>query len=146
MMRVGCAIALALVSCGGSKATTTVFGDVGRSCDLGVPADAGAGEIATVTSPALDCLSRICIFGPAQKASDTGPLCTAACTNDAQCATDQRRDPNTPGDRRCQAGFACMVPTTVGIFKCQRLCVCIDSLVVPPGGFTNPAVCADAGA
>ena len=39
-----------------------------------------------------------------------------------------------------------MVPTTVGIFKCQRLCVCIDSLVVPPGGFTNPAVCADAGA
>ena len=35
----------------------------------------------------------------------------------------------------------CMVPITVGSFACQKMCVCLDWLNVPVGGFQTPAVC-----
>ena len=34
-----------------------------------------------------------------------------------------------------------MVPTTVGDFCCQPMCVCRDFVVEPVGGFQTPAVC-----
>jgi hypothetical protein len=48
---------------------------------------------------------------------------------------------NDPTDSRCENGFLCMVPTTVGAFCCQKMCVCRDFVAEPPGGFKTPAAC-----
>jgi hypothetical protein len=37
-----------------------------------------------------------------------------------------------------------MVPTTVGDFCCEKMCVCRDFVYEPQGGFQTPAVCAGA--
>lgn len=75
----------------------------------------------------------------------TGPVCTAPCVSDADCANAKFGDAGAPGDILCKTGFICMVPMTVGPFACKKLCACTDSLNVPPGGRQTPAVCLDAG-
>jgi hypothetical protein len=78
--------------------------------------------------------------GAHQIVDGTGPLCTAPCASDADCA-DGETD-TTSGGPRCKHGFACAWPTTVGDFACQKLCVCRDFVAEPQGGFTAPAACA----
>jgi hypothetical protein len=115
---------------------------IGRPCELGAEVDAGSGSGATTTiaSPALECPSRICILPGAQKTPDgTGPLCTASCSTDSDCA-DGEID-KTKGGPRCKTGFGCMWPTTVGDFCCQKMCVCLDFVAEPPGGFSQPEIC-----
>jgi hypothetical protein len=124
---------------------------VGRPCELGTtPIGGASGQIATASSPALECPSHICLLpggdkdprSPAQKeagVSGTGPLCTAGCTSNEDCADGERS--TGPADHRCRGGFVCMWPMTVGAFACQKLCVCTDFFTVPPGGFQEPAVC-----
>jgi hypothetical protein len=115
---------------------------VGRPCEVGVAIDAGSasGVTTTITSPALECPSRICLLPGAQQVADgTGPLCTAPCSNDGDCAGGEiDPTPNGPG---CKHGFGCMWPTTVGDFACQKMCVCLDFVPEPSGGFTKPAAC-----
>ena len=133
--------ALALAACS-SSGTGTSAARLGQSCDLGVGVDAGAtGSVVTISSPAPECASGSCLFGPFDKASDTGPLCTTPCTLNAQCERGEMRDATDPDDHRCRTGFMCMVPITVGPFACQKMCVCLDWLAVPVGGFQTPAVC-----
>jgi hypothetical protein len=134
--------ALVLAACGSDQSGTgTNTARLGEPCDLGV-ADAGVpGTIATISSPDKVCASQICLFGPFDKASDTGPLCTAPCTSNLECETGTMRDATDPDDHRCRTGFMCMVPTTVGSFACQKMCVCTDWLNVPAGGFQTPVVC-----
>jgi hypothetical protein len=115
---------------------------IGRPCELGAAVDAGSasGSTTTITSPALECPSRICILPGAQKTVDgTGPLCTAGCSSDGDCA-DGETD-MTKGGPHCKTGFACMWPTTVGDFCCQKMCVCLDFVTEPKGGFTEPEIC-----
>jgi hypothetical protein len=115
---------------------------VGRPCELAATADAGSGSgaITTLASPSLECPSRICLLpGAEQAAGGTGPLCTAPCASDSDCA-DAETDA-APGGPRCKHGFGCAWPTTVGAFACQRMCVCLDFVQEPPGGFTEPAAC-----
>jgi hypothetical protein len=126
---------------------------VGRPCELGTAAPGGSsGQIATLSSPALECPSRICLLpaadsDPRSKAQQamgvpgTGPLCTAGCASDADCEGGELGDASNPADTRCRNGFACMWPTTVGDFACQRLCVCRDFVFEPTGGFQRPAAC-----
>jgi hypothetical protein len=121
---------------------------IGRPCQLGVDDDAGTpgGPIATITSPALECPTRICILPGAEKVTDTSASCTASCTSDTDCANGELGDPNDPSDPRCKGGFVCAVATTAGDFCCRKLCICVDFVNVPAGGFQTPASCTpDAG-
>ena len=124
----------------------------GRPCELGtMPPEGVNGQIATATSPALECPSHICLLpgadrdarSPAQitsGVSGTGPLCTASCASNLDCV-GERGKPDNPADHRCRGGFACLWPMTVGALACQKLCVCTDFVVPPVGGFKKPAAC-----
>jgi hypothetical protein len=144
------ALALAMFGLGGACEDK----HVGRSCELGTTNQmgGGSGAIAILASPALECPSRICLLPGAEKdphsaaqaaagLPGTGPLCTASCEENADCEDGETGDANNPADRRCRTGFACTWPTTVGDFRCQRLCVCRDFVFEPPGGFVKPTVC-----
>ena len=107
---------------------------LGQPCELGTapPAVAGGGQIVTISSPALECPSRICVGGA--DPTGTGGLCTAGCESDTECQ-------DAVSGSRCVTGFACAWPTTVGDFACQKLCVCRDLVPEPYGGFSKPAAC-----
>ena len=114
---------------------------IGRTCELGVmPMGGSSGSIATISSPALECPSRICLLPGAETANaqNTGPLCTAGCESNDDCQDGETGPKNNPDDHHCENGFVCMWPTLVGDFACQRFCVCRDFVVEPPGGFKPP--------
>ena len=114
---------------------------VGRPCELGTsPIGGSSGQIATASSPALECPSHICLLA-GQSASGTGALCTAECGSNQDCLDGERAAANNPDDKRCRGGFACMWPTTVGSLACKKLCVCTDFVNAPPGGLTKPTAC-----
>jgi hypothetical protein len=138
--------ALALAACGSNSTMQQPQLGLGLTCDLGTLPDAGnLGGVAIVTSPAPECPSQICLLPAAEKASDTGPLCTTSCRSDTDCRMGELGSASDPTDTHCETGFTCMVPMTVGPFACQKLCVCLDFLAIPAGGFQTPAVCAGAG-
>ena len=126
---------------------------VGRPCELGtMPMGGTSGQIATVSSPALECPSHICLLPGAEKdprsaaqiaamVSGTGPLCTASCESSEDCEDGEQANADNAADKRCRNGFACTWPTTVGNFACQRMCVCRDFFSEPPGGVKKPTVC-----
>jgi len=121
---------------------------IGRPCQIGVPPpDAGSsgGAFATITSPALECPSRICLLandvnGDATKYKE-GASCTAPCSTDDDCSDAETGSKNDMSDFHCKTNFLCTWPTTVGPFACQKLCVCHDFLLVPTGGIQPPAAC-----
>jgi hypothetical protein len=145
------ALALATFALGGACEDK----HVGRICELGtMPLGGSTGSIATVSSPALECPSHICLLPGAEKdprsaaqmmagVAGTGPLCTATCESNEDCETEEIADANNAADKRCRGGFACAWPTTVGNFACQRMCVCTDFVTPPIGGFKQPSVCAN---
>jgi hypothetical protein len=116
---------------------------IGRPCVTNA-ADAGAsgGQVAVISSPNLQCPSRICLEpapeGAVTTASSEGAFCTAPCSTDDDCSD---ADPGT----KCTTGFVCTWPTTSGPFCCQKMCVCHDFVVVPKGGFPVPSTCESPG-
>ena len=115
---------------------------VGRPCEVGTaPLGGASGQIVTVSSPALECPSRICLLPGGDNGQRTGALCTAGCESDKDCEDAETGPKNDPADRRCENGFACTWPTTVGAFACQKMCVCRDFVGEPAGGFTKPVAC-----
>jgi hypothetical protein len=99
-----------------------------------------------ISSPALECPSRLCLIEPAGAASgnvtggDDGGFrstCTAFCDHDNDC------DPETTAS--CKSGFVCAVATVVGPFCCRKLCICKDDLsstnAGPDGGTKIPSAC-----
>lgn len=91
-----------------------------------------------VSSPALECPSRLCLISPAN-ANHTEPVlgdggtqpvavCTAECNNTGDC------DPET--HKYCTQGFTCAIVTTAGPFCCKKLCVCREDL--QPGVNQDP--------
>jgi hypothetical protein len=99
---------------------------IGRPCDLGTAAmagNSGTGNTATINSQSVECPSRICL-SPAADKNVPFPLCTADCSSDDDCEGETGKK----ADKRCETGFACVVPTTVGAFCCRRLCVCKDNI------------------
>ena len=115
---------------------------IGRPCNTGV-VDAGAsgGGVAILTSPSLECPSRICLQAAPGGTTETGPqqaaegaMCTASCSTDDDCSDG---DPGT----LCKKGFVCTWPTTTGSFCCEKMCVCHDFVMVPSGGIPEPSTC-----
>jgi len=134
--------ALATLSLGGACEDK----HVGRICELGTNSPDGGssgGSTAIISSPALECPSRICILpaGDTGNVANTGPLCTAGCSSNDDCSDGETGPKGNPTDRHCEQGFVCMWPTTVGDFACQKFCVCRDFVVEPMGGFKKPTVC-----
>jgi len=134
----GAALAAALLVSAGVGSSCHPDEHVGRPCELGTSVT-NAGATIQLADGALECPSRICLS--AANAVGTGPLCSASCASNDDCADGERGDPNDPADPRCKTGFACMWPTTVGRLNCRRLCVCRDLVSEPTGGFQKPTVC-----
>jgi hypothetical protein len=119
---------------------------IGRPCNTNV-ADAGVtgGRVAILTSPSLECPSRICLqaapqgTGSADEQAAEGAMCTTGCSTDDDCSDS---DPGT----KCTGNFICTWPTTTGNFCCQKMCVCHDFVVVPKGGIPEPQSCLSASA
>jgi hypothetical protein len=115
---------------------------IGRPCNTNV-ADAGisGGRVAILTSPSLECPSRICLQAAPAGNGETGDeqtaegaMCTAGCSTDDDCSDS---DPGT----LCKKDFICTWPTTTGSFCCQKMCVCHDFVVVPQNGIPEPQTC-----
>jgi hypothetical protein len=117
---------------------------IGRQCELGPggSVDGGMGATAIISSPALECPARICILPGAEKdPHGTGPLCTASCSTDDDCADAEGTSATDLGSPLCKTGFFCAVPTTVGPFCCQKMCICRDFQTEPMGGAPLPEAC-----
>ena len=115
---------------------------VGRPCEVGTtPLASSSGQVVTISSPALECPSRICLLAGAASTPGTGALCTAGCESNVDCEDGEIGNKDDPADSRCKNGFACTWPTTVGAFACQKMCVCRDFVREPAGGFQKPASC-----
>jgi hypothetical protein len=116
-----------------------IFGGV---CDTGVSLGDGPGAVIAITSPVPGCASNVCLL-PAGDIDpiNTGALCTSGCNTSDDCRGGMTGAKDDPTDRRCKNGFVCIVPTTVGAYCCQRMCVCRDFLAEPVGGFQTPAPC-----
>jgi hypothetical protein len=74
----------------------------------------------------------------------TDPYCSAGCSQDSDCNTDQQRVESNPLDRRCSKGFACGIAFVKGNICCQKLCLCKDFL--GPVGAPTPIACTGNGA
>jgi hypothetical protein len=101
-----------------------------------------------VSSPALECPSRLCLLTPPNASSGmagSGAIdggVRATCT--ASCDTNDDCDPETTA--LCKAGFVCAVATQAGPFCCRKLCICKSDLVPgvnldPDGGVQTPFSC-----
>ncbi len=118
---------------------------IGRPCE--VNADAGTvtgGHVAIISSPALQCPSRICLLPAdtnAGAANNDGPFCTASCSTDDDCSDGETGVRGDTSDPRCKFGFFCGYPTTTGPFGCQKFCICRDFTAEPGGGAQKPTVC-----
>jgi len=103
-----------------------------------------------VSSPALECPSRLCLIHPitgatGQMSTDNArSTCTALCESDDDCTAENDaycRDKNGNA-----AGFSCAVATVIGPFCCKKMCVCRTDLEdnlnkVPDGGVKTPEAC-----
>jgi len=103
-----------------------------------------------VSSPALECPSRLCLLQPPNASTgqtgqtqggDGGTFratCTAECQHDNDCDAETKQF--------CKEGFACAVATQAGPFCCKKLCICKGDLVEgvnvdPDGGTIIPFSC-----
>ncbi len=104
-----------------------------------------------ISSPALECPSRLCLIQPPNASSGTTgdtdggsrATCTAPCNSDGDC------DPETTAF--CKSGFACAVAAAAGPFCCRKICVCREDLIPKfnqdpqDGGTIIPFACTPAG-
>jgi hypothetical protein len=105
---------------------------VGRKCIIPTP---DAGVLGTqISSPALECPTRLCLIQGDTSGMVTRATCTAKCETDGDCASAVLQDPNKPDPQLCKSGFKCAVATTAGSLKCQKLCVCKEDLVCGVNG------------
>jgi hypothetical protein len=97
-----------------------------------------------ISSPALECPSRLCLLQPSAdtgQGSDGGTFratCTASCQDDSDCDAETKAF--------CKEGFKCAVATQAGPFCCKKLCVCKSDLqpdvnVDADGGVITPFSC-----
>ncbi len=84
-----------------------------------------------ISSPALECPSRLCLLQPPGASSGTNnadlgdttarATCTATCGNNGDCEAETKDS--------CSSGFVCAIATQAGPFCCRKICICKDDLV-----------------
>jgi hypothetical protein len=106
-----------------------------------------------VSSPALECPSRLCLLqqlhGTSAAIADGGfrATCTAECKSDKDCNADPTYNDTSGQNKYCSSGFVCAVAVTTGPFRCRNLCVCRDDLIAGQnqdpldGGTIVPCAC-----
>jgi hypothetical protein len=108
-----------------------------------------------LSSPALECPSRLCLIQPAgassgnvTQASDGGAFratCTASCNGDGDCSPETNDLCKDAAGN--PLGFVCAVAASSGPFCCRKICVCRGDLVPGfnrdpvDGGVILPTVC-----
>jgi hypothetical protein len=111
---------------------------VGRLCFI--QRDVAEGANVVVNPQALECPSRMCLYykDPAVTGVEPLALCTAECSSDGDCGGET----SSSDQSMCKTGFKCAWPIEVGDFKCRRMCVCADLMIVPDGGTVHmPSIC-----
>jgi hypothetical protein len=101
---------------------------VGRKCIIDNNQFADAGVSTLLSSPALECPTRLCLV-EAPHPGTTDPLratCTSTCQSDQDCMDAVA---GNSSDGLCSTDFVCAVATTVGASKCRTFCVCNSDLV-----------------
>jgi hypothetical protein len=107
-----------------------------------------------LSSPALECPSRLCLLEPAGASSgnvtqggDGGAFratCTATCQSDGDCSPETNAYCQDAAGK--PLGFVCAVASSSGPFCCKKVCVCKGDLVPGfnqdvDGGAAVPFVC-----
>jgi hypothetical protein len=116
---------------------------VGRKCII-PPQDGGVSITSPeLSSPALECVSRLCLIEPPTGTNPPRSTCTIRCATDADCVQAVM---GNSSDGFCGSNFVCAVATVQGAFKCKTVCVCRDDLVCgangdADGGVITPAAC-----
>ena len=118
---------------------------IGRPCVNPQGSDVRGTQI---SSPALECPSRLCLIQPISSSggavADGGTAipratCTATCDSNSDCDSPE----NTS---QCKH-FVCAVAATAGPFCCRKMCICKDDLQPSvnedpvDGGVILPHVC-----
>jgi hypothetical protein len=93
---------------------------IGRKC-INDNADAGGGQGTLLSSPALECPSRLCLI----QSSTARATCTIPCATDDDCKDAVT---GSASDGLCDTNFVCAVATVVGSFKCKSICICKGDL------------------
>jgi hypothetical protein len=110
---VGTVVGVGFVSCNPNS--------IGRPCVNPLGSDVRGTQI---SSPALECPSRLCLITPPSGSSDTDggarATCTAECQSDGDCGEET--------DKFCKKKFVCAVAATAGPFCCRKVCICRDDL------------------
>jgi hypothetical protein len=139
-----CALVAVLVGVGFASCNPN---SIGRPCVN----PTGVAPLGTqVSSPALECPSRLCLIHPiTDQTGQTSTMnarstCTAFCNDDSDC--DAETKALCTDSKGAQHNFVCAVATVVGTFKCQKLCICPLDLEdnlnkVPDGGVKTPDSC-----
>ena len=136
----------ALVAGLGCAALVSCHPDLGRPCVN----PGGQPVVSTeVSSPALECPSRICLLQPPNASTGGGTqdggsfraMCPQLCQQDSDCGEETRV--------YCTAGSVCAIATDTGSFCCKKLCICKSDLVVGvnsdvDGGTMIPFSCSTA--
>jgi len=90
---------------------------IGRPCVNPLGSDVRGTQ---VSSPALECPSRLCLITPPTgMATAARATCTASCESDGDC---------DPENRDQCSHFVCAVAATAGPFCCRKVCICRDDL------------------
>lgn len=114
---------------------------VGAVCDVGASNPSVNESLMNLNAP--ECAARLCLWPAvattALRPVDTGPLCSAECNTDADCADAEFRAIGDPTDSRCRSRFVCAVAFEVGPYCCKRLCMCED--LVGRGPHPEPTSC-----
>ena len=113
---------------------------VGRPCVD--PVNAAVDGI-QISSPALECPSRLCLIEPLDGGAGRA-TCTASCQDDSDCAAAS--NDNCKSAEGTPLGFACAVVFQTGKLACRKLCICRGDLrsgvnVDVDGGVMVPASC-----
>jgi hypothetical protein len=103
-----------------------------------------------ISSPALECPSRLCLIQPAQTTGMMGETDNARSTCTATCETNDDCDAETRQLCKDSSGktynYVCAVATQAGPFCCKKVCICPLDLVdgvnkSPDGGVITPFSC-----
>ena len=120
---------------------------------IGRPCVNAAGSVPAgtqVSSPALECPSRLCLIQPPSTstgAPDGGlarSTCTAECENNDDCEAETKALCKTADGKPSR--FVCAVAVQAGPFCCRKLCICKEDLVAGvnmdvDGGVMTPFSC-----
>ena len=108
---------------------------VGRKCVN--PVDAGVTGV-QLSSPALECPSRLCLLNQGQNGAPDRSVCTATCATVDDCVGAVQGDAMKG---LCGTeGFVCAVATVAGPFCCKKICICKSDLIMGVNQDTNGAV------